>query len=181
MENVGRSKGNNASSQQASTSGGEDGTGGALGEDGTPKNQCTICNNIFDNEEKWRWHESHHVGLGLFKCAYCDELFSTSRKVYQHEMMEHGVTSGVGATDSPAIPSDFKIVQGRKRRVIEDEYQIVQSQGGLDDSGEHPPKMTLVRTIHGSHYRRLPGTAGGGAPVAARPTKKFHLAATSGS
>lgn len=23
------------------------------------KNQCLICNNVFDNPEKWRWHESH--------------------------------------------------------------------------------------------------------------------------
>lgn len=138
------------------------------------KNQCMICNNVFDNEEKWRWHETHHVGLGLFKCAYCDELFSTSRKVYQHEMMEHGVTSAIGATDSPSIPPDFQIVQGRKRRGMEDEYEVAHN--SMLEGDEDPPKMTLVRTIHGSHYRRLPGTAG---PVVSR-TKKY-LAAASGS
>jgi len=30
-----------------------------------PRNQCLICNNIFENPVKWKWHESH-VRIILF-------------------------------------------------------------------------------------------------------------------
>src|SRR5688572_7626429 len=73
-------------------------------------NQCHICNNVFEDPEKWKWHETHHVGLGIFKCEYCNEFFNTSRKVFQHENEEHGVNGNVGVADPPQIPSDFQIL-----------------------------------------------------------------------
>lgn len=91
-----------------------------------------------------------HVGLGIFKCAFCDELFSTSRKVYQHEMMEHGISGSATPLDEPpGIPSDFQIVQGRKRRYQDDDSPSLHGD-------EAAPRMTLVRTANGTHYRRIP-------------------------
>jgi len=66
--------------------------------------------------------------------------------------MEHGVTAtGSGTTpleEPPGIPSDFQIVQGRKRRF--------QNDGENQQGGEVTPRMTLVRTANGTHFRRIP-------------------------
>ncbi|CAG7728568.1 unnamed protein product [Allacma fusca] len=107
------------------------------GLDKASKRQCSVCSWVFDEDSKWRWHEERHVGINLFKCTLCEQLFSTARQVYQHEMMEHGI---IGTCDEKPKSDNRNETQGFI---------------GHMPVGEGNPRRIVIKSQYGTQYRRV--------------------------
>ena len=107
--------------------------------------QCTVCNAVFADRTKWKWHEDRHVGINLYKCTHCEHIFSTSRQVYQHEMMEHGI---IGTEDQEEVDEEEEDNEEPNDAPLLGHLPV----------GEEKHRVTVVKTMYGSHYRRLPAS-----------------------